>query len=142
MGMMQRNKGKSGEREIAALLADLTGWVVQRRVRQRDGDSDLEGAPGWSVEVKRHAKAARASIRQWWAQAPEQAQRTGLVPVLLYRQDRDEWRAVWPLGVHLAQQNAAMWTGYGWTAEGSIEAWAAVAREQSGQWPTNKENFK
>ena len=67
MGMMSRNKGKAGEREIASLLADLTGFDVRRRVRQRDGDSDLEGIPGWVVEVKRHAKATRASIRAWWA---------------------------------------------------------------------------
>jgi hypothetical protein len=45
MGAMSRNKGKAGEREIAGLLSDLTGYKVQRRVRQRDGDSDLEGFP-------------------------------------------------------------------------------------------------
>ena len=136
MGLMQRNKGKVGEREIAALVSVLTGWNVQRRVRQHDGDSDLEGVPGWGIEVKRHAKAPRASIRQWWQRAQAQAERTGLIPVLLYRADRDEWRAVWPLAVHLVQQEAAMWASYGWTGEGSIEAWAAVARELSGQWPT------
>lgn len=96
MGLKSRNKGRMGEREVAALLADLTGMQVKRRVRQHDGDSDLEGIPGWSVEVKRHAKAPRASIRQWWQQATEQAARVGAVPVLLYRQDFDAWRAVWP----------------------------------------------
>ncbi|NZA00578.1 hypothetical protein H0I39_00080 [Ottowia beijingensis] len=58
MGAMSRTKGKVGEREIAALLAELTGCDVRRRVRQHDGDSDLEGLPGWCVEVKRHARAA------------------------------------------------------------------------------------
>ena len=69
MSLKSRNKGKAGEREIAALVADLTGLKVMRRVRQRDGDSDLEGVPGWCIEVKRHARAARASssrtIRAW-----------------------------------------------------------------------------
>lgn len=132
MGLMSRNKGKTGEREIAALVADLTGLDVKRRVRQRDGDSDLEGVPGWCIEVKRHAIATRASIRQWWTQACEQAARAGAdcLPVLLYRQDRDEWRAVWPLAHALTQPHTAAWHGYTWTAEGSIEGWASVVREE------------
>lgn len=32
--MKPRTKGKSGEREIAALVRDVTGWDVKRRVRQ------------------------------------------------------------------------------------------------------------
>lgn len=129
MGAMQRTKGQTGEREAAALIRDLTGWDVRRRVRQHDGDSDLEGVPGWSVEIKRHASAGRADIRAWWAQAVAQAQRTGALPVLLYRRDRDQWRAVWPVAVHLGLQTAEMWTGYEWTVEGTPDAWAAVARE-------------
>jgi hypothetical protein len=126
---MQRTKGQAGEREAAALICDLTGWHVRRRVRQHDGDSDLEGVPGWSVEIKRHAAATRSDIARWWAQAVSQADRTGAVPVLLYRLDRDKWRAVWPVSMHLVKQDAAMWTAYAWTVEGSPEAWAAVARE-------------
>ena len=129
MGAMQRTKGQTGEREAAALIRDLTGWDVRRRVRQHDGDSDLEGVPGWSVEIKRHASASRGDIRAWWAQAVAQAQRTGALPVLLYRRDRDQWRAVWPVAVHLGLQTTEMWTGYEWTVEGTPEAWAAVVRE-------------
>lgn len=122
MGGMSRNKGKVGEREIAALLADLTGFEVRRRVRQRDGDADLEGVPGWVIEVKRHSKATRASLRAWWSQAVAQAKRSGGLPVLLFREDRGEWRAVWPLSCTLAVQSAAMWVDYAWTVEGSPEA--------------------
>lgn len=129
MGAMQRTKGQTGEREAAALIRDLTGWDVRRRVRQHDGDSDLEGVPGWSVEIKRRASASRGDIRAWWAQAVAQAQRTGALPVLLYRRDRDQWRAVWPVAVHLGLQTTEMWTGYEWTVEGTPEAWAAVVRE-------------
>lgn len=129
MGAMSRNKGKAGEREISGLLADLTGCKVRRRVRQRDGDSDLEGLPGWCIEVKRHAKASRSTVAGWWGQAVRQADAEGSIPALFWRQDRDEWRAVWPLAVSLTMQRAAMWTGYEWTAESSIEAWAAVYRE-------------
>jgi Holliday junction resolvase len=129
MGAMSRNKGNVGEREIANLLADLTGCKVRRRVRQREGDSDLEGLPGWCIEVKRHAKASRSDVAGWWRQAVSQSEAAGSIPVLFWRQDRDEWRAVWPLAVSLTMQHAAMWTGYQWTAEGSIDAWAAIYRE-------------
>ncbi|AST27994.1 hypothetical protein [Ralstonia pseudosolanacearum] len=126
MGLRSRNKGKAGEREIAALVRDLTGWDVRRRVRQHEGDYDLEGVPGWAVEVKRHASASRSDVRMWWEQAERQAQGEELLPVLFYRRDRDEWRAVWPVGT---VRRADAWRGYGWTVEGSVEAWAVVARE-------------
>jgi hypothetical protein len=128
MTAMQRTKGKAGEREVATLVRDLTGWDVRRRVRQHGGDSDLDGVPGWAVEVKRHATATRSTIASWWRQAVAQAG-DGELPVLLYRLDRGEWRAVWPLSILLAQQRSAVWRSYEWTVDGSLEAWAAVARE-------------
>lgn len=129
MAAMSRNKGKVGEREIAALIAGATGWHVRRRVRQHEGDSDLEGVPGWCVEVKRHATASAGELAAWWAQAVAQAERAGELPLLLYRADRAAWRAVWPLSVTLTQQRPDYWRGFEWTVNTSIEAWAAVARE-------------
>ena len=127
MSKSQRTKGQSGEREVAALIRDLPGWDVRRRVRQHDGDNDLLGVPGWAIEVKRHAKAQRGDIRAWWRQTVEQAD--GVLPVLIYRQDRDEWRAVWPMAIQMVQQRADYWTGYEWTAESSLAGWCALARE-------------
>ena len=51
MSAMQRNKGKTGEREVAALIRELTVWDVQRRVRQHDGDPTWWGAGlrGWPI---------------------------------------------------------------------------------------------
>lgn len=131
MSKMQRDKGQHGEREAAALIRDLTGWDVRRRVRQHDGDADLEGVPGWAVEIKRHRTATRGDIARWWAQAVAQAvaQAGDLLPVLMYRRDRDEWRAVWPLAIVLMHQSADYWRGVEWTADTTVEAWAAVARE-------------
>lgn len=124
---MQRSKGQRGERELAALIHDHTGWEAKRRVRNNLGDDDIEGVPGWSVESKRYAKASPALIRGWWDQAVRQA---GMkIPVLFYRENRSEWRAVWPLAVALRIQSADMWVGVEWTATTSIAAWAAVARE-------------
>lgn len=129
MGAMQRTKGKAGEREVAAIIRDLTGWDVQRRVRQHDGDSDLLGVPGWSVEVKRYATADRGDIRKWWAQTVEQSKPDMLLPVLFFRRNRDDWRAVFPVSVGLVSQHAGMWEEYAYTVESSLEAWAAVARD-------------
>jgi hypothetical protein len=125
--MSQRTKGKAGEREAASLIRELTGWDCQRRVRQHDGDSDLLGVPGWAIEVKRHKAATRSIIAAWWDQAVSQAGDD--LPCLLYRLDRDQWRAVWPAAVSLTHQKAEYWRGYEWTAEGTIQLWAAVARE-------------
>jgi Holliday junction resolvase len=127
MGRMQRTKGKVGEREAAALIRQHTGWAAIRRVRNGAGDSDLIGVPGWSVEVKRRASATRAQVAQWWLQCVEQAGWD--LPVLLYRLDRCSWRVVWPLAVNLRIQHADQWYDYDWTVEGTVAAWAAVARE-------------
>lgn len=123
MSAMSRNKGKAGEREIAALVRDLTGHDVRRKVRQHDGDSDLEGIPGWSVEVKR---AAKPEMSAWWLQTVEQARRGRAKPVLFYRLDRQQWRARWPLCLLVGGEQ---WGGLEWTADTSIEGWAAVMRE-------------
>ncbi len=127
MSVTQRGKGQSGELEIANILRELTGWDVRRRVRQHGGDSDLEGAPGWTVEVKRHRTAGRADIASWWRQAATQA--AGKMPVLFYRLDRGDWRAVWPLLVCRAEPAANVRLDYEWTVEGTPLSWAAVAQE-------------
>lgn len=139
MSAMQRTKGAAGEREIAAIIRDLTGWEVKRCVRNHAGDSDLTGIPGWSVEVKRHKTAGRAEIAAWWRQTRTQAttprdeasegKANVCIPVLFFRRDRDDWRAVWPVAVGLKLQRAEQWSGYEWTVEGSVDAWAAVARD-------------
>jgi len=40
---------------------------------------------------------------------------------------------VWPVAVGLRLQRACQWSGYEWTVEGSVGAWAAVARDAA--WP-------
>ena len=100
MSATQRNKGHAGERELAALLCHLTGHDVRRRVRQHQGDCDLEGLPGWSVECKRYRSAEPCEVAGWWTQAVAQADRAGTWPVLFYRLDRQPWRCVWPADLH------------------------------------------
>ena len=105
MGSLSRTKGQTGEREAARLLSELTGRTVRRRVRQHQHDADLEGleswGAGWCVEVKRLAACPPAMLAQHWRQAVVQAQRTGLVPLLLVRVDRAaDWVAHWPAALH------------------------------------------
>jgi len=126
MSAMSRTKGQAGERELALLLRELTGHDVRRRVRQHDGDSDLEGVPGWSIECKRHAAAPAASVATWWAQAVTQAAAAGALPVLIYRADRADWRAVWPAGVHIGHRPPSLIYSYTLTAHPST--WWAMAQ--------------
>jgi hypothetical protein len=94
MGAGNLTKGKAGEREAAQLLTTITGRPVTRRVRNHAGDSDLVGLEPWTVEIKRHRSASRATVDGWWEQAVRQTPK-GHRPLLLYRVDRGGWRAVW-----------------------------------------------
>lgn len=134
MSAMQRRKGQRGESELARLIHEHTGWQARRRVRQHEGDSDIEGDGGlryWSIESKR---AAKPNIGPWWRQTVEQAQRAGTLPVLFYRLDRQDWRAMWPIAVAMnPATDPIVWVAYqtheDYTVTGSVAAWAMVARE-------------
>lgn len=90
-----RNKGASGERELADLLRSWGGEVgvqldLKRNLEQvRGGGHDLDGVPGLAIECKRVEQLAVAT---WWKQAVRQAQTIGGIPLLCYRQNRKPWR--------------------------------------------------
>lgn len=135
MGAMSRNKGKRGEREVAALISELLGITASRRVRQHGGDSDILGVPGWCIEVKRCERATPADIRRWWEQAVAQMLRDGdsdvLNPALFYRQSRRDWRVLWPLSAAITVPFGVMWPAHDYAVESTPEAWAAVVREMA-----------
>lgn len=128
MAGLSRNKGKAGERELARLLADLTGHDVRRRVRQHDGDDDLVGVPGWSIEAKRYKNAPPALVAQWWAQAVEQSRSTNTLPVLFYRADRAGWRVVWPAGLHMTPRPSPLRPGIADTLTSAPLTWWRMVR--------------
>lgn len=130
MGGLSRNKGKAGERELAALLKELTGHDVRRRVRQHDGDDDLMGLPGWSIECKRYATAPLFLVAQWWRQAAEQAQQTDAMPVLFYRADRQPWRVVWPAGLHITPRPQPLPLAHDDCVESDPLTWWRMVRAQ------------
>ncbi|MDD2610516.1 MAG: hypothetical protein PHX60_12675 [Giesbergeria sp.] len=134
MAGMSRTKGKVGERELARLLSELTGYTVARRVRNLAGEDDLQGLPGWSIECKRYAAITPALVAGWWAQAQRQAQAVGQEPVLFYRADKGAWRAVWdaslllPSGQMLLPTDGRPMLPAGATVEACpVTWWALVA---------------
>ena len=56
-----KSKGDRAEREIAAILSDHFGVTVRRKLGagRTDDEGDLEGIPGWCLEVKDYADVLR-----------------------------------------------------------------------------------
>lgn len=128
MGAMSRNKGKDGERELAAILRDELGADITRNlVQARDGGCDLIGVDGWAVECKRVHEATEAYLRAWWVQTEMQASAAGTRPVLAFREDRGTWQVVVRL-CDIAPDIPA-WAGMAWTARIGLQAWCALVRE-------------
>ncbi len=128
MGGLSRSKGQRGEREVAALLSELTGHDVRRRVRNHAGDSDLQGLPGWDVEVKFYAAVTPGLVRTWWTQAVEQSRITNTLPVLFYRASRGDWRVVWPAGLHITPRPGPLPPDYLDTLTGDPLTWWRMVR--------------
>lgn len=86
-------KAERGAQQAAALLRDLTGHQVER-----GAGADLIGL--WFIKVARVKTCRPAMLERWWADAVQQAQLAGRVPLLLVRADRRQWSAIWPAAVH------------------------------------------
>lgn len=108
MGMASREKGKRGERELAALLRDY-GYDCRRGQQfcGRNGDADVVGLPGIHIECKR---VERLDLFAAMRQAKGDA-RAGEMPAVMHRKN-----------------------GGGWLVTMSLEDWITVYREwQAGQ---------
>jgi hypothetical protein len=107
MSINIRNKGQTGEREIADILNFIVYSVmkeknfpeeeclkgisrIQRNQNQSAvGGNDLTDCFGLSIEVKRQEQLA---VSTWWTQCIAAANRNNEMPVLIYRQNRKAWR--------------------------------------------------
>ena len=88
-------KGKKGERELAAILKSY-GYEDSRRGQQycgSNGDADVVGLPGIHIECKRVEKL---NIYDAVEQSKNDA-RTGEMPVVMHRKNRKEWLVTMPL---------------------------------------------
>jgi hypothetical protein len=104
----QKRKGDSAEREVAAIVADLTGWSVRRKLGagRADDTGDLDGVPDTTVQVKNYADVTRA-VREALEGLPTQQANAGTTH-----------------GVAFIRR-----PGGRWFACMTLEQWATLARE-------------
>ena len=129
MSAMQRSKGQRGEREVADLVRAATGLSVSRNWTEQffGGACDLNGIPGWAVEVKR---AKTANVTAWWEQATAQAIQAGALPALVYRIDGfgkgrpavEKWKVVIPAHVLIPCADTHA------TIEMTLSTWAHILK--------------
>lgn len=90
MSKMSRDKGKRYERELANLLKQH-GYTDAHRTSQYCGNtgdaSDVVGLPGIHIEAK-HQEQFR--IYDWMAQAIHDSSKSGNVPVVFFRKNKQE----------------------------------------------------
>lgn len=100
-GAGRRNKGKSGERQVIALLQPVVNEVyvahglkpplLERNLLQANlGGCDLHGLAWFAPEVK---LCETFALPAWWKQCLTQAGDTR-VPVLFYRRNRVDWQVM------------------------------------------------
>lgn len=92
----QARKGANAERELARILAELTGWPVTRRLRTgaHVDLGDLDGLPDTTAEVKNYTDVLRA-IREGLADLEvEQAAAGSTFGVVFVRRRGGDWLAV------------------------------------------------
>lgn len=114
-----RTKGQTGEREVCGILNSIVKEVrisegyapleprdelFQRNQNQSAvGGSDLTNPLGLEIEVKRQEAL---SLNTWWKQTTESANRTGGIPILIYKQNRKKWRIQMLVDVPLQMPNS------------------------------------
>ena len=85
-----KDKGKRGELEVAHILQEH-GYVA-RRTQQYCGSTgdaaDVVGLPDFHLEVKR---AERMELYKWYAQAVNDSEKSGDIPVVVHRASRKPW---------------------------------------------------
>ena len=92
----QKRKGDQAEREIAAILTDLLGTKVRRRLGagRQDDTGDLDGLTDCTVEVKSYADTLRAINVGLTDLEREQAHSGDTFGVLFVRRRGGRWIAV------------------------------------------------
>ncbi len=121
-----RNKGAQFERDVAKRLYQLLGVNFARdldQYRQADHGDLTADDPDFPfvIECKRYA-AGTGCMPGWWDQAWRAAQRTDLLPCVIYKYDRRDIRCVIPLGAVFACH-------HDYTIEVDLETFAYICRE-------------
>ena len=93
MAKMSKEKGKGGEREVAALLREY-GFEARRGQQFSGGDGSpdvVHNIPGVHIEVKR---TERFSLYPALNQATEDSKETLKTPIVFHRMSRRRWVVV------------------------------------------------
>lgn len=96
--MNSRQKGKTGERELAKVLRSY-GYDARRGVQYSGlmGDADVVGVDGLHIECKR-AEQVRDEV---FLQQAERDARKGTIPVVMYRRNGENWKATLRLNMFM-----------------------------------------
>lgn len=90
-----RQKGAAAEREIAKLLFDELGLSFKRDLEQYraadHGDLICDEPFPFVIEVKRY-KTGCAPQPAWWDQVCAAAKSAGLLPMLVYKYNHQQWK--------------------------------------------------
>lgn len=90
-----RQKGAAAEREIAKLLFDELGMTFKRDLEQYraadHGDLICDEQFPFVIEVKRY-KTGCAPQPAWWDQVCAAAKSAGLLPMLVYKYNHQQWK--------------------------------------------------
>jgi len=90
-----RQKGAAAEREIAKLLFDELGMTFKRDLEQYraadHGDLICDEPFPFVIEVKRY-KTGCAPQPAWWDQVCAAAKSAGLLPMLVYKYNHQQWK--------------------------------------------------
>jgi len=90
--MNPRTKGAAGERQAAEWLKINFNLEIapKRNLEQvRSGGYDLVGFEPFAFEIKR---CQTLSLRHWWLQVVSAVGRDNLIPVVMYRRNREAWQ--------------------------------------------------
>ena len=101
MAINSKRKGATGERELAELLRKY-GYKDARRSAQycgkNGGVADVVGVEGLHIECKR---SERVTEEDFIKQAERDA-RKGQVPIVMYRKNGEQWKALLRLDTFMA----------------------------------------
>lgn len=98
--MNSREKGASGERELAEILRKF-GYTARRGQQfcGANGDADVVGIPGIHIECKR---VERLNIDEAMLQSERDAAKHEELPVVMHRKNRKPWRVTLNLADFIA----------------------------------------
>ena len=95
-GRRSRNKGKTGEREFAAILREH-GHEDARRGRQYKGTDDSPDVVGLGDDFHLEVKRREAIRIEEWCKQVEAEAAPGSTPVVAWRRNHQPWRVTLPL---------------------------------------------